>query len=194
MADEETIKYPQNFTHIGPSSALLLTHAEAIYWRSLRLELSSLISALHTILSKKSLIPELNEEDPSYLSDHQRLSIRIIPYLKDWWPFPELPESEDFEVDLAKEALLGFNGVGGARAHQNHPIEYRLARAMLSSAGFLDVSKIVEYRTPQFPSQCGNPQLAIFGNRVEHLKGADGRAIHISDMQRLRQSFSSTLL
>lgn len=156
--------YPQNIALIGSSSALLVESAVSMYWRSLRLEIATMIFALHSILSNKDHIPELNQNDPAYLSNSQRLSIRIIPYLKDWWPFPELPESDDFEVDLAKEALFGVNGTSGAIAHQNKPIEYRLTRAMLSSAGLLDILKIVEYRNPQFPSQWGDPQLGVFQN------------------------------
>ncbi|KAF2033543.1 hypothetical protein EK21DRAFT_109011 [Setomelanomma holmii] len=134
-------KYQQKFTLLGLSSSLLLDNAVSVYWRSLRLELVTMIYALHSILSIKDNIPEL-----------------------------KLPESDDFEVDVAKEALFGVDNSGGARAHQNKPLEHRLARAMLSSAGFLDISKMVEYRIPQFPSQCGDPQLGVLKNQVVHLK------------------------
>jgi hypothetical protein len=100
---------------------------------------------------------------------------------------------------VLQKSLLGDGEFGGARGwsplvcwvwgplakpkddgagHQDKPMEYRLARMILSGLGYaclliresmswvgtytgisiLDIDKLIEYRNPQFPSQCGDPQ------------------------------------
>lgn len=84
MEDEKSKNYPHKWTQLGNASTRLLGEAEAMYWRAMKLEIASIVYALHEILAKKDGIPELVEGSPEYLNDSQRLSIRIIPYMKDW--------------------------------------------------------------------------------------------------------------
>ncbi|KAK5744775.1 hypothetical protein LTR17_001851 [Elasticomyces elasticus] len=178
----------REWTALGPAKDKLVEEAEALYWAALKLEITGAAHSLHTVLAME----DLPERSSDYLSLPERLPTRMLPFISAWWPFSDgdAPDAikEDDAQEVLRQALSGARGkvtyaialAYGSRHKseiktelQDKPTEYRLARMLLIGLGMLDIDKLVEYRRPQFPSQCGEPQLGIFQDRVEKLK--DGR-------------------
>jgi len=90
MQNDKDDEYPKEWTSLGTAADRLLGEAEAMYWRSMKLEIASVIHTLHELLQLKPQLEELVENDASYLDLTQRLSLRIVPYVKAWcqifWP------------------------------------------------------------------------------------------------------------
>ncbi|UZP32189.1 hypothetical protein NXS19_000005 [Fusarium pseudograminearum] len=181
MAFEALAHQPANsalrgreWTNLGLAKDKLLEEAESLYWAALNLEIAGAALSLNTMISQIPLIEELTEDSTEFLALSKRLSIRMLPFIKAWWPFSDEDTSngaDKNDVDILRQVLLGQGDFAGAKGHQDKPPEYRLARMLLSGLGILDIDKLIEYRRPQYPSQCGEPQLAIFQNRVQQLKG-----------------------
>ncbi|KIL84690.1 hypothetical protein FAVG1_12217 [Fusarium avenaceum] len=145
MAFEALAHQPANpalrgreWTNVGRAKDKLLEEAESLYWAALNLEIAGAALSLNTMISQVPLIEELTENSTEFLPLSKRLSIRMLPFIKAWWPFSDEDTSNgagENDVDILRQVLLGQGDFAGAKGQQDKPPEYRLARMLLSGLG-----------------------------------------------------------
>ncbi|KAK0710603.1 hypothetical protein B0H67DRAFT_684396, partial [Lasiosphaeris hirsuta] len=156
---QQSASFYGRWHELGQARENLVKEAEAMYWTGLKLELAAAANSLHAMLSQDPPLEELTEGSSSFITLSKRLSVRMQPYVEAWCsyyppqymlssftsPEPAVDESlgpfgDTDNPDAASDAcnmvlqksLLGDGEFRGARGHQDKPIEYRLARMVLS--------------------------------------------------------------